>query len=210
MKLMSSTFLVFIISSIAFGSSKNEIGTPDPEDIEYPDDEAPSKAEIELGKTLYFDTRLSKNHNQSCATCHNPDLGFGDGKAFGLSTHGKKVGRNAPHIYNLGFSSVFMWDGRFSSLEEQAIGPIEAAGEMDMRIGDVLHRLKKVPYYRNQFKKIYKSDITKENLAKAIASFERSIVSNNSPFDKYLKGEKHAMSPAAIRGMDLFKNRSGR
>ena len=91
------------------------IGTPDRDDIEYPNDEPPSAAEVELGKTLYFDTRLSKNLNQSCATCHNPDLGFGDGKAFGLSTHGKKVGRNAPHIYNLAFATTFMWDGRFAT-----------------------------------------------------------------------------------------------
>ena len=109
------------------------------------------------------------------------------GRLLALGIHGKKVGRNAPHIYNLAFATTFMWDGRFKTLEEQALGPIEAAGEMDMTLDGVVERLNKVAYYRNTFKKVYGGKITAEKLAKAIAAFERSIISNNVPYDQYLK-----------------------
>ena len=190
--------------------SANNIATPDMDDIEYPDDEPPTAAEIELGKVLFFDTRLSLNQQQSCATCHNPDLGFGDGVAAGKGTMGGTLGRNTPHIYNLAFNSVFFWDGRASSLEEQALGPIEAAGEMNMPLDKLLPRLQAVPYYQKAFKDVYgSSDINTANLAKAISAFERTIISDNAPFDKYLAGNKSAMSPSAVRGMELFEGSAG-
>lgn len=189
--------------------SAEPLGTPDTDNIEYPEDEPPSQAEIELGKTLFFDTRLSVNYGQSCATCHNPELGFGDGAALGQGTMGSALARNTPHIYNLAWNSVFFWDGRASSLEEQALGPIEAAGEMNMPIDKLLPRLQAVPFYKEQFAQIYGGDkITAAQLGQAIAAFERSIVSDNSAFDQYTRGEKHAMSPAAIRGLNLFKGKA--
>ena len=200
-------FAPLIVFAMTIAASNTELGTPDRDDIEYPDGDPPSKLEVELGKTLYFDNRLSKNNNQSCASCHNPDLGFGDGIKFSIGTHGKKVGRNAPHIYNLAFASTFMWDGRFQTLEEQALGPIQAAGEMDMNLKDVVKRLNKVKYYRNTFKKVYKKPISAELIAKAIAGFERTLISDNSPFDRYIKGDKFAMGPGAIRGLEIFKGK---
>ena len=189
--------------------SGEDIGVPDPSAIEYPDGKPPSKHEVELGKTLFFDNRLSLNQQQSCATCHNPDLGFSDGMASGHGTMGGNLGRNTPHIYNLAWGSIFFWDGRASTLEEQALGPIQAAGEMNMPLDSLLPRLKRVGYYRNTFTKVYgKEGITNENIGRAIASFERTIVSANSPFDRFVKGDKDAMIPAAIRGMDLFKGKA--
>ncbi len=185
------------------------LGTPDPKTIEYPAGEAPSAKEVELGKILFYDERLSINQTQSCATCHNPDLGFSDGMAKGHGAMGKHVGRNAPHLYNLAWSSIFFWDGRAASLEEQALGPIQAPGEMNMPLDSLLPRLKKVAYYRNSFQSIYgKEGITKDNLGKAIASFERTLITNNSPFDRYLKGDHNAMTPSAVRGMALFSGKA--
>jgi len=208
MKIKATLGLCLLFSSISVNASNN-LGTPDLEDIEYPDDDAPSQAEVELGKTLFFDTRLSLNRKQSCATCHNPDLGFGDGVAAGTGTMGGTLGRNTPHIYNLAWNTTFFWDGRASSLEEQALGPIEAAGEMNMPLDQLLPRLDAVPYYQEQFKAVYgDSKVSKENLAKAIAAFERSIVSANSPFDQYLSGTESAMSPTAVRGYSLFKGKA--
>jgi len=185
------------------------LGTPDRDAIEYPEDEAPGQAEIELGKMLFFDNRLSINDQQSCASCHNPDLGFSDGMAFSMGTMGKRVGRNAPHLYNLAWNLLHFWDGRAASLEEQALGPIEAAGEMNMPLSTLIPKLKEVPYYDKTFTEVYgSSGVSKENVGKAIAAFERSLISDNSPFDQYLAGNKAAMSPSAIRGLGLFKGKA--
>lgn len=186
------------------------LGTPDPATIEYPDGAPHAAAEVLLGKTLFFDTRLSQNRTQSCATCHNPELGFGDGMSLGLGAEGKRVGRNTPHLYNLAWNPVFFWDGRAASLEEQALGPIQAAGEMNMPIGLLIDRLQVVPWYREQVKAIYGSDkVTPEHVGKAIAAFERTLVSNNSPFDRYQAGDRNAMSPSAVRGLALFQGKAG-
>lgn len=206
------TIFIYSIFLFAIGLSgstyASELSTPDIDDIEYPDDEPHSELEIELGKVLFFDTRLSVNHAQSCASCHNPDLGFSDGMANGIGAMGGTLGRNTPHLYNLAWASAMFWDGRMETLEEQALGPIEAAGEMNMPLSQLLPRLKKVPYYQDTFKKVYgKQGISKETLGRAIAAFERSIISNNSPFDQYLAGDKSAMSPAAIRGLEVFKGK---
>ncbi len=209
---MKSVMYLGVVISILcspFVWASTELGVPDREDIEYPDDEPPSEAEVELGKLLFFDPRLSLNKKQSCASCHNPEMGFGDGLAKGIGTMGGAVGRNTPHIYNLAWNTVFFWDGRAGSLEEQALGPIEAAGEMNMPLPQLVARLKKVPEYKERFHSVYgKSGITSENIGKAIAAFERGIISDNSAFDRYIKGDKYAMAPAAIRGLKLFEGKA--
>lgn len=209
MKYLLPLLFVTSFSLFAFTVNAAELGTPDIDDIEYPEDEAPGELEITLGKTLFFDTRLSINQTQSCASCHNPDLGFGDGMAGGVGAMGGTLGRNTPHIYNLAWSSAMFWDGRMETLEQQALRPIEAAGEMNMPLGKLLPRLKAVPYYKKTFDQVYgKNGLNKENLGRAIASFERTIVSDNSPFDRYIAGEKSAMGPSQIRGLKLFKGKA--
>ncbi|MEC4089161.1 cytochrome-c peroxidase [Pseudoalteromonas rubra] len=197
----------FCITSLKVGANAGVnlggLGTPDKDDIEYPDDEEPSDREILLGKTLFYDTRLSRHHNQSCATCHNPELGFSDGLAKGIGSGGDILGRNAPHLYNLAWSVTFFWDGRAASLEEQALGPLVSDMEMQMTPKDVVKRLKDVKFYRDEFAQIY-GEISFENVGRAIAAFERTIISDNSPFDQYLAGNKFAMSPSAIRGLSVF------
>ncbi|HKP98352.1 MAG TPA: cytochrome c peroxidase [Fibrobacteria bacterium] len=201
---------VFLVASSAFFGFAEGIGVPDPASIEYPDGKPPSQAEVELGKTLFFDNRLSMNRRQSCASCHNPDLGFGDGMSKGHGTMGRGLDRNTPSIYNLAWNSVFFWDGRASSLEEQALGPIQSPGEMNMPIDSLLARLKKVAYYKAAFERIYgRNGTTGENLGKAVAAFERTLISKGSPFDKYMQGDKSAMGPEASRGMALFQGKAG-
>ena len=164
---------------------------------------------IHLGKVLFFDTRLSLKDNQSCATCHNPDLGFGEGVAAAFGTMGGTVGRNTPHIYNLAWNVLFFWDGRADSLEAQALGPIEAKGEMNMPLEQLKEKLKKVPYYQRTFDALFPdSGITNDNIGSAIAAFERTIIVDDTPFDRYMKGNFAAMSPAAIRGMKLFEGKA--
>jgi cytochrome c peroxidase len=186
-----------------------DLSSPDPTSIDYPDGSPPSAEEVDLGKTLFFDPRLSSNQTISCASCHNPDLGFSDGLATSLGSHGNHLARNAPHLYNLAWSKALFWDGRATTLEEQALGPITAVGEMGMKIEDLIVRLDTVPYYHAAFAKVYPDgNLIAGNIARAIASFERTIISVNSPFDRYRKGDHAAMSPEAVRGMDLFKGKA--
>ncbi len=181
------------------------LGTPDLDDIEYPDDEEPTAKQIELGKMLFYDRRLSKHKTMACVTCHNPDIGTGDGVAKGRGVEGGLVGRNSPHIYNLAWNKIFFWDGRAASLEEQALGPIQAEGEMNMLLEDVEKRIGAVAGYQKLFKEAYGDNaITSENIGKAIAAFERTLISDNSAFDRYIAGDESAMSEEAKHGMQLF------
>lgn len=201
--------VTFLLLHIMPAFAESTLGTPDGDDIEYPDDEPHSPEEINLGKTLFFDTRLSLNEKQSCASCHNPDLGFSDGLKTSIGTMGGQVSRNSPHLYNLAWSAALFWDGRSSTLEEQALGPIEAAGEMNLPLSEVVPRLSKVPFYQKQFEMVYgESGLTIDNVAKAIAAFERTIISDNAAYDKYIAGNTAAMSPSAIRGLELFKGKA--
>lgn len=185
------------------------LGTPDLATIEYPDGAPPSTDEIELGRQLYFEPRLSGNGTMSCATCHNPDIGMGDGLAKGTGSKANRLGRNTPHIYNLAWSAVLFWDGRAASLEEQALGPIASPDEMDLPIEQAVARLAGIPGYREQFAKVYgASGVSAETLGKAIAAFERTLISRNSAFDRYHAGERSAMSPEAVRGLALFQGKA--
>lgn len=206
---MIKLITLLLMFSLAQLNCSEPLATPDVEDIEYPDDEEPSQELINLGKTLFFDHRLSKNKNQSCATCHNPNLGFGEGMSHGFGTKGNKLGRNTPHIYNLAWATTFFWDGRSETLEDQAVGPIEAEGEMAMPMPKFLERVRSIKGYKPLIKKAFGDEkISKDRVASAIASFERTIIVDDTPFDKYLAGDKTAMTPKAIEGLDLFKGKA--
>lgn len=208
-KFLTSCIMLFVLLVAPQAFAYEPLGVPDPSTIEYPDEDPPPDSLVHLGKVLFFDTRLSLKDNQSCATCHNPDLGFGEGLKAAFGTMGNPVGRNTPHLYNLAWNVVFFWDGRSSSLEDQALGPIQAAGEMNMPLDQLLAKLKKVPYYSKTFDNLFPDEgLTAENLGKAIAAFERTIIVMNTPFDQYMKGNFAAMSPAAIRGMELFEGKA--
>lgn len=166
------------------------------------------KSKVKLGKQLYFDGRLSQNGAISCAFCHTPGLGFADPKQVSIGVGGKKGGRQAPTVYNTAFNPVQFWDGRAGSLEEQAIGPIMNPVEMAETHENVVAKLSKIKGYVNQFQKVFGTGVSMQGIAEAIAAYERTIISTNSSFDKYVLGDKTAMSKDAQRGMNLFKGKA--
>jgi len=172
--------------------------------VVHPKDNPPTPEKIALGKQLYFDPRLSKDNTVSCATCHNPEKGWSDGEQFSTGVGGLKGGRNAPTVLNSAYFAFQFWDGRAGSLEEQALGPIQNPVEMAMSLEDCVKKLNGIAGYREQFQKVFGTDVTAENLAKAIACYERTVLSGDAPYDRYKAGDFEAMSEAAQRGMDLF------
>lgn len=175
-----------------------------PQAIPWPDGEVASPAQITLGKQLFFDRRLSGTGTISCATCHDPARGWGDGLTKGLGAHGDLLPRHTPALVNPAWGTLFFWDGRATSLEQQALGPISNPLEMDLPEEQIVPQLSKVPGYRTGFASAYAEGLTVDNVGHAIASFERTLVSRNSPFDRYAAGERDALNPAARRGLTLF------
>ena len=186
------------------GFAEDSVYEPVPA-MNYPSDNKWSKGKEELGKMLYFDPRLSGSNWISCATCHNPGLGWSDGLPRTIGNGQKELGRHSPTIINSGYFALQMWDGRKKSLEDQATGPIGAAGEMNQDYDALIKELQAIPGYVSLFDKVFgKNSITMRNIAKAIATFERSVVSKNSAYDKYWSGDKSAMSSSSVNGMNLF------
>lgn len=171
-----------------------------------PDNNPLSVDKISLGKLLYFDPRLSKDKTISCATCHNPFHGFADPEPTSKGVSGKLGARNSPTVINRLFSKEQFWDGRAEDLEDQAHGPLMNPVEMAMpKPDEVVKRVKAVHGYSPLFQKAFGSkEITMPRIAQAIASYERTVVSGNSPFDRYVAGDKDAMSASAVRGWGLF------
>lgn len=151
-----------------------------------PEDNPLTKAKIELGRQLYFDPRLSVDSTISCASCHSPDFGFGKNTKFGVGVRGQQGGRNSPVSYNRILSKAQFWDGRADSLEAQAVGPIQNPIEMGFTHDGVVARLKTIPAYQAQFDAVFPgSGVNIDNVGKAIAAFERVIVTGPSPADYY-------------------------
>jgi cytochrome c peroxidase len=211
-KLLSiSTLLMFSFVVYADNEYVIEAGHPSlqewllPDAPEYPKDNKPNNDRIELGKMLYFDNRLSGDGNMSCATCHSPMYGWSDGLPTARGVKSKVLDRASPTIINTGYNSIQMWDGRKATLEEQAMGPMEANVEMNMDIDRLFKWLNGNQGYINAFERAYPGmGINADTVSKAIASFERTVISNNSPFDHWVKGDKDAMSEQQVRGFKLF------
>ena len=168
-----------------------------------------NKARIELGKALFFDPRLSGDGNMSCATCHNPMLGWSDALPTARGTKSMVLGRASPTIINTGFNDIQMWDGRKSTLEDQAMGPMEASVEMNMDTDKLFKWINTNKGYKKLFKKAYpdSKEINADTLSKAMASYERTVVSNNSPFDRWVKGDAKAMTKQQVNGFKLFNGK---
>jgi cytochrome c peroxidase len=160
---------------------------------------------IELGKLLFFDPRLSSSNWISCASCHNPSLGWSDGLAIGVGDGMRRLARKTPSIVNSGYNSFQMWDGRAKSLEEQAWSPMLSSAEMHGTLEQILLKLRAISGYITRFNKAYPDQgITSDTVAEAIASFERTVVSRDSPFDQWEEGDESAMTTSAKRGFTLF------
>ena len=181
-----------------------------PTDIPFPEDNPFTQAKAKLGQTLYFDPRLSRSNMQSCASCHNPSFAWGDGLAKGVGDHMHELGRRSPTILNAAWSEALMWDGRFESLEEQALGPIQADVEMNMPLDELIAKLDRIDGYRDLFASAFDGDaeITADRIAMAIATYERTVVSGEAPFDRWIKGDQTAISASAQRGFHLFNGKA--
>jgi len=181
-----------------------------PATVPFPADNPYTIAKVQLGKTLYFDTRLSGANLLSCAACHNPAYGWGDGQPRGIGHGMHQLGRRSPSIINAAFEPIFMWDGRAGSLEEQALGPIKTGVEMNLPLDQLMERLKGIPGYAPMFEAAFPNEgIKPETVAKAIATYERTVVSARAPFDSWIDNNERAIPEAAKRGFVLFNTKAG-
>lgn len=170
-----------------------------------PKDNEPNAARIDLGRHLFFDPRLSGEGNMSCGTCHNPALGWSDGLATAKGVKSLVLGRASPTIINSAYNSIMMWDGRKKDLEDQAMGPMEANVEMNMDTVKLFKWLNDSPGYRKLFEAAYPGEaINAASLSMAVATFERTVVMNDTPFDRWLAGDAEAMTAQQVKGFDIF------
>ncbi|MGY6040593.1 cytochrome c peroxidase [Aeromonas sp. AE23HZ002T15] len=174
--------------------------------VPFPTDNPYSRAKVVLGQQLFFDKRLSKANDISCASCHDPQKGWSDGLSVSVGHLGQKGTRNAPTILNAAYSSTQFWDGRVGSLEEQSLHPISNPVEMALDHDELLARLRASPDYGEAFATAFGDDhISLDRVAKAIATFERTIISSPSPLERFVKGDAQALSDKALWGMHLFR-----
>jgi cytochrome c peroxidase len=193
----------FALLAAATEADKAQFRRPDT--IPFPA-ESPYDPQIAiLGKMLFFDPRLSGAQNMSCATCHNPSFGWETPVARAIGAANEPLGRHAPTAINVAWGGPFFWDGRAATLEAQASGPITADKEMNAPFDQVIARLSQVPEYKSWFDRLFPGEgITEASITRAIATFERTIVSGRAPFDRWLAGDETAISAQAIQGFDLF------
>jgi len=174
--------------------------------VPIPADNPPTAETIALGRQLYYDTALSVDGTVSCATCHDPNAGFADPKPVSQGVQKKTGTRNSPTVFNSAYFHVQFWDGRAPSLEKQAEGPVQNPVEMANTLANVEKKLNADPNYREQFAKAFgPGAITYEMVEKSIASFERTVISANSPFDRWRYGhDEKAVSASVKRGFLVF------
>jgi len=194
MKLLS----LFLVALFSMVSLADEPIKPIPEHINV------NTQKAALGRKLFFDTQLSADNTINCASCHILSEGGDDNLPSSFGIYGQKGPINAPTVYNALFNFRQFWDGRAATLKEQASGPIENPKEMGSSFKTLIPRLKKTPY-NEEFHKIYKDGITKANIADAIAEYEKTLITPNAPFDRYLRGDKHAITKEQKEGYELFK-----
>ncbi|MHB0955689.1 MAG: cytochrome-c peroxidase [Pirellulaceae bacterium] len=164
-----------------------------------------TRAKVLLGEKLFSDMRLSSNGRMSCATCHQPDQGFAEGRQISIASTGESMRRNAPPVFNVGFGGLLNWDGRFRSLEEQIEGVFSPYGDMGIDMGDVVSRISDDPDYVSAFLDVFGREPTSGDVKAAIASYQRSLVSAYSRFDKFLfANDDTAISPDERDGYELF------
>lgn len=163
---------------------------------------------LKLGQMLFFDPRLSGANDRSCATCHDPEKGYGDGQPTFEMINGEPGARNSPTIINAGYYTSLFWDGRAKSLEEQALGPIENPNEMNQNLNELVEELKSIDGYEKYFAAAYTDGITIDNIAKSIAAFERQITVEDTRYDQYMEGNMEALTQQELRGLELFTGKA--
>lgn len=175
----------------------------------YPDSEPPSAEQVSLGRRLFFDPILSRDQTVACASCHQPQHAMATNDRVAVGIDGKQGVRNSPSLLNVSYSSLFFWDGRSTSLEDQALQPIENELEMDFSVSKVLERLQAEPTYVTAFEAAFDSEPTRESLASALAAFQRTLLVGDSPVDRFRDSDFSALTTEQRNGMWLFESRAG-
>ena len=206
MRQMKSVLFSAILATVV-GSSSAADWQALPEVAPAPADNPTTPAKVELGKMLFFDPRFSSTGTVSCFSCHNVMEGGDDHRPTSVGVHGQLGGRNSPTVWNAAFHSVQFWDGRAANLEDQSKGP--PANPIEMGMPDLeaaLQRLRAIPGYKPYFEKAFGTgdSMTIENSAKAVAAYERTLITPNSAYDRYVKGDKKALNEQQVRGMETF------
>jgi cytochrome c peroxidase len=179
-------------------------------DIPIPEQNRQTPEKIELGKKLFFDRRLSGDGTMSCSTCHDPNRGFSDGLDISLNYPTTKNWRNSPTLIGVAFQKRLFHDGRAASLEEQALFPMMSAFEMNQNLDFMEEEIRSVPEYVAEFNKVFGDpDVTRERVAMAIAAFERTLVSRDTPLDRMLAGDTKALTMKALQGYQIFTGKGG-
>jgi cytochrome c peroxidase len=211
--LLAVILLVFAPKAYVAGTTEYNLQPPPGIPIDVwsyfvPRDNPLTTAKVELGRKLFFDPRLSANGSVSCSTCHDPKFGFADNRKIAIGIDGRPGTRNTPTVLNAMFNSTLFWDGRVESLEAQALKPLVHPDEMGNSSPEaVVRRLAAMPDYVNEFSRAFGRPVDSESIAKGIAAYERTLVSANSPYDRYLAGDRAALSQGALRGLTVFRGR---
>jgi len=207
---LTSVFFVLALAMFLYRLNRpetREFATPrglDP--LSFPADNPYSPAKVELGRALFYDPRLSSDRTVSCATCHNPRAAFSVATPFGVGVRGQMGHRKPPTIINAAYSPAFFWDSRAFTLEEQVVGPLMNPTEMGNTPPHLVSALHAIKGYRARFHEVFGGEqITVDHVVKAIACFERTVLSGNAPYDRWLAGDKSALSPPQIRGAVVFR-----
>jgi cytochrome c peroxidase len=205
LRVASLTFALSLLSQgIALSQTVEPVralGLPCPT---FPPDNAPSQAAIELGRRLFFDKRLSRTNSVSCATCHDPSHGFADPHKVSIGVEAREGSRNSPTVLNAAFVEPLMWDGKAATLEDQSLIPFQSREEFDLSVNDLVAKLTRQGY-SNEFKAAFGRDVNTADLAKALASYQRSLTAGDSAFDRYVfSKDQTALSNSAKRGFEVF------
>ena len=204
---ITAIFLTSTLLTTTSVPAANGLWQPLPEVAPAPADNPTTADKVELGKMLYFDPRMSSSGNVSCFTCHNVMEGGDDHRPTSIGVHGHVGGRNAPTVWNAAFLSSQFWDGRAATLEDQAKGPPANPIEMGMpNLDAVIDRVRKIPGYKPIFERAFGAGdvVTMDNAAKAIAAYERTLITPNNAYDKYAKGDTRALTEQQARGLKTF------
>jgi len=176
--------------------------------VTVPTNNPQSSQKIQLGKLLYFDTRLSKDNTISCATCHDPAMGWSDAGPTSKGINGQMGGRRSPPVSNAAYNPLQFWDGRAPSLEEQSKGSVENPVEMGNTHEVMIRTVGDIPGYVEMFKSVFNdSKLSLDMVAEAIASFERTVVTTDSPFDRFVKGDDKSLTAIEKKGLEIFNGK---
>ncbi|MBI3515780.1 MAG: c-type cytochrome [Proteobacteria bacterium] len=180
-----------------------------PDTIPFPADNPYSDAKAKLGEMLFFDPRMSGDKNISCATCHTPSLAWSDPLKVSIGAGNQPMSKRSQTLLNLAWTELLMWDGRFPSLEDQVLGPLFKSDIMGNSKTGMVEEINAIPAYRGLFEQAFPGGaVSVEAVAKALATYERTIVSNKAPFDRWIENDENALDAAAKRGFALFNGKA--